>query len=110
MPIYTEWIDFITYPSDSGRIWTLAERLDVSHAVNIDIKGFDFEEMLKRGARMTLDNVLHPTILNQVFEVMEVTDTGNVTIWTTDRVVFLSRLGGIEKMIAVRRHPPDVNG
>ncbi len=39
---------------------------------------------------------------------MEIDDYGYVTIWTNETVYKLNRDRGMEKMIALPRHPPTV--
>lgn len=41
------------------------------------------------------------------FEVMEVTDLGAVTVWTTTKVWCIRQQNGLEKLIFLRRNPPN---
>ena len=90
--LFHDWKDFITYPLDSTRVRSRAERLNTSAPHG--------------AAVIPLSTVL---VGNDTFECMEIDDKGHVTIWTIDKVWFLTRegVGGqIEKLRYVPRHPP----
>ena len=89
--LFHEWTEFVTYPTDSSRVRSRAERLDTSHSA---------------GAVVPLATILNN---GDVFECMEIEDSGWVIIWTRNKVWFLAREGQggrIEKLRYVPRHPP----
>ena len=96
MVIYRKWVDFVIYTFDSERVRTLAQRLDISNAVDV------------RGAIAPKSFVISGS---DEFEAMEINICGDVTIWTKQNVWRLHRLRGygehgLEKLLASPRHPP----
>ena len=90
--VYREWKGFVTFPSDSGRVRSRAERLDTS---------------VREGAAIIPMSMILGE--DDAFECMEVDDGGYVRIWTRDKVWFLVREGingKIEKLRYVPRNPP----
>jgi hypothetical protein len=102
MTIYSNWVDFITYPLQPDRVKTEAERLDTRHAAP------------SRAAPALLDNRDQPFIVSSEelqmtgdeFEAMEIDGHGNVTIWGKKYVYHLNRGFGMEKLVFLPRHPP----
>lgn len=91
--LFNEWQDFITHPLDSSRVKSRKDRLDTTQGTIIPIS------MLLRGS--------------DEFECMEITDLGDVTVWTRDKVWFLVREGTgqqIEKLRYIPRHPTAPSG
>lgn len=97
MPLFNCWVDFVIQFFHPGDIWTLEERLNTLQAV--DPRSPSYEVGMK--AIIFEHDVL--SFRDDELEVMEVTDTGRVTIWTKDRVWFVDH---DEKLRFVPRHPP----
>ena len=94
--LFHQWKDFTIHPLDSSRIRSRAERLN-----NL---GGDGAFVVQISTILVRDDI---------FECMEIADGGHVTIWTRDKVWFLTRdgVGGqIEKLRYIPRHPPSEIG
>src|SRR5258707_962514 len=107
--IFREWQEFVTYPLNPDRVRTKAERLDTSVAFRRGRDGKypqDYEAPSSKGAIIDLAMIVSD---GDVFESMEVTDYGDVLIWTRQKVWLLLRMNtsGMEKLIYVPRHPPN---
>lgn len=106
--LFHEWTDFVVYSLAPNRVRSMSDRLDVSTAYRIGNDGryaTDYSPRSSRGAVVDCSMVL----AGDVFECMEVDEGGRVTIWTRDKVWFLTREGSggcIEKLRYVPRNPP----
>ena len=90
--LFHEWKEFITYPADSSRVRSRAERMNVPGP---------------QGSAVILLSTI--VVGDDTFDCMEIDDAGRVTIWTKQKVWFLTRDGAdgrIEKLRYVPRHPP----
>ncbi len=90
--LFQEWKEFITYPTDSSRVRSRAKRMGLSGG--------------QSAAVIPLSLIIGG---DDTFDCMEIDDYGHVTIWTKQKVWFLTRdgVGGqIEKLRYVPRHPP----
>jgi hypothetical protein len=106
--VFREWQEFVTYPLDPNRVRTKAERLDTRGAFRRGIDGKypqDYESSSSRAAIIDLGMIVYD---GDVFERMEVTEYGDVLVWTRQKVWLLLRknTAGMEKLIYVPRHPP----
>jgi hypothetical protein len=91
--LFHEWKEFITYPANSSHVRSRAERMDVPGP---------------QGAAIIQISTI--VVGEDSFDCMEINDAGHVTIWTKEKVWFLTRegVGGqIEKLRYVPRHPPN---
>jgi hypothetical protein len=107
--IFREWHEFITYPLDPDRVRTRAERLDLSDGFRRDNSGKypeDYEPSSGRGLIIDLELIVYN---GDKFECMEITDYGEVVIWTCQKVWLLNRknTNGMEKLLYLPRHPPN---
>ena len=105
--LFREWKDFVSFPLDPNRVRTRDERLDTSNAYRRDRDGkYPQDYKPDRGAVIDLGVVLSD---DDAFECMEVTDYGDVTIWTRDKVWHLLRknTNHMEKLLYLHRHPPN---
>ena len=107
--IFREWQEFVTYPLDPNRVRTKAERLDTSEAFRRGLDGKYPQDCKPSSSRATIIDLGMIVYDGDVFERMEVTDQGDVLIWTHEKVWMLLRknTAGIEKLIYVPRHPPE---
>ena len=104
MTVYREWHDLVVYPLHPERVRTREQRLDTSEALDPESPGYS--PGCKESALVTLRYLL-PGFDDDVFEAMEVGDSGDVTIWTKKRVWLLWRPeGGLERFKFVLRYPP----
>ena len=83
--ITKKWHDFAI--RFHNPIHGLKERLDVEGAEKV-VK----RELVER--------------IGDKFETMEITELGDVTIWTTTKVWCIRKAGGAEKLIFLPRNPP----
>ena len=82
--ITKEWKDFIL--SMLGTIGNVRDRFD-----------------LQREGRLVNRELLEK--FGDKFEVMEITDLGNITVWTTSKVWCIRQEAGLEKLIYLPRNP-----
>ena len=106
--LFREWKDFVSYPLDPSRVRTRNERLDTSKACRRGNDGKyppDYLSSPDHGAVIDRHILFYD---DDVFECMEVTDYGDVTVWTRDKVwhLFRRNTGNMEKLMFLRRHPP----
>ena len=87
MTMYRAWNDFVIYPHDPRLVTNEAMRLDTS-----DPRG------------MIVDRTLVEPFKG-VFEAMDITPAGDVTIWTSDAVWTLVHTDQLEKLAYVERRP-----
>ena len=107
MALYKIWQDFVYYPRDPDRVKTLQERLNVSGALDPNSKDWEPEDAFAHGFIVKIADVV--CVAGDEFEAMEVSDGGNVTIWTKHKVFYLNRrCNGIEKLTSFPRNPPSV--
>lgn len=116
MVIYKEWVDFVIYTANSRDTQTFTQRLDTSKAVDLDsIDPKDTDAITKavalareRGAIVSKSSVVTG---DDQFEAIEITNYGDVTIWTKQKVWRLHKLRGYEclyeKLLFSPRHPPE---
>ncbi len=102
MPVFKHWVDFVVHPSKPGCIYSLAERLDTSQAV--DPRSEKYEWGMKA---IIFERDVFGGHDDDELEAMEVTEYGGVTIWTRRRVWFVrSEASRLETLKYVPRHPP----
>jgi hypothetical protein len=106
--LFRQWKDFVSFPLDPDRVRTRDERLDTSRAYRRERDGkypHDHRPSPDRGLVIDLGVVLYD---DDAFECMEVTDYGDVTIWTRDKVwhLFRKSTNRMEKLMFLSRHPP----
>jgi hypothetical protein len=100
MAIQTSWTDFIILPNEIGGIQTYQERVNVARAVDTSTNGWDAH---LHAALITEDKVTQP---NDLFEAMEISERGDVMIWTTKRIWYIRReCNAKERLRFVPRHP-----
>src|SRR5262245_50084892 len=113
--LFNEWKEFVTYPSYSTQVKSREQRLDTSKGFRLGADGHYPSEMssvppAKRACVIALSTIVRGA---DEFECMEVSDYGDVFIWTREKVWFITREGNdwqIEKLRFVPRHPPKCGG
>src|SRR5262245_32361857 len=104
MALFHEWHDFVTFPLDPSRVRSMEQRLDTANAV--DPRAAEYDPSTTGGARVSRTDLQLDGEDADQFEAMEVTDYGDVAVWTRRRVWCLRREAGLEKLIYLPRHPP----
>jgi len=111
--LFHEWKEFITYPLDSNRIRSRAERFDTSKGFKLGPDGkYPSDYSDGKGEKPAVIPLSTIIVGDDVFECMEISDSGWVVIWTREKVWYLAREGNssqIEKLRYVPRHPPSAN-
>lgn len=102
MPIFYKWTDFVIYPDDAARVTSIEQRLDTSKAIVVK----HHKDMPFARTHGALPQKSEVVFNDDEFEAMEITEQGEVFIWTKQRVWRLFRLHGYEKLIFFPRHPP----
>src|SRR5689334_8628096 len=108
MALFRRWVNFVTYPADSNKVNTLAARTDLTNAIwPLDNGQYpSIPDLTVVGAVVTISMII-PYWSDDVFEIMEIDDIGNVTIWTKYSVWRLHKDRGLEKLLALPRNPPE---
>ena len=103
--IYKTYQEFVTYPLFPDKVKSLEDRLDI-HKAYRKLNGRYPEEYSpnsEKGAIIEIDTILNE---DDSFEAMEITDFGYVTIWTKNKVWFLTRdHGKLERLKYIARNP-----
>jgi hypothetical protein len=90
--IFREWHDFVMWPTNPDRISTADDRLDTS-CVGAD----SCDPPEKGSAQLVTQAVVVDE--NDDFEAMAVGEFGDITIWTRDKVWWIRRSHGLEKLM-----------
>jgi hypothetical protein len=108
---FDEWKEFVTCPMNSARIRSREERMDTTKGFRIGTDGKYPAEFSECGTdRLAVIPISIIVQKDDIFDCMEIGDSGCVTIWTKQRVWFLAREGNdgiVEKLRYVQRNPPN---
>lgn len=100
--IYTEWIDFVSFPLDPEKCYTREQRLDLTNAVRVDSGDYTPELGTEKGVIVPKNFIFFD---DDELEAMSINKGGGVIIWTKKRVWTLQNQGHREKLIFLPRHP-----